>query len=292
MSVESQRGAAGCAYCSSQRNGLCRGVEDDDESGKRGLEAGRSPLRIYDAGEVIYRQGDPRDHVFNLISGWVSLERQFVDGRQQIIRFLLPGASFGVVGAAFDETAVALTPCRVCPIAVSKFDKLRSRIPSLNERLVELLESDNRHANETLALLGLGRAQERIAALMCQLALLAAGGTSLRNGLAVKMPLTQLQIAEATGLTSIHVNRVLRQLRESGVFELRGGELTVIDPTKMRRLAEGDFEPEEWATMPPTERRAVSPAPLSRSTRPTYRSIGTAAPAPLRSASGFMRRSR
>jgi CRP-like cAMP-binding protein len=265
MSVESQRGAAGCAYCSSKRKGLCGGVEDDDEIGKRDLESARSALRVYAAGEVIYRQGDPRNHVFNLISGWASLQRQVVDGRHQIVRFLLPGASFGFIGASFDETAVALTPCRVCPIERSKFDKLRRGIPSLNERLLELLETDNHRVTENVALVGVGGARERVAALVCELALRAAGGTPLRNGLAIKMPITQLQIAEATGLTAIHVNRVLRRLRETGVFELREGELTVIDPEKMQRLAKGDFEPEDWAAiLLPRERRDVSLTPRAQ----------------------------
>jgi CRP/FNR family transcriptional regulator len=240
-----QLAPAGCSYCSSRHKGLCEGVEDDDEIGQQVLEAAHSPVRVYAAGEFIYRQGDPSDHIFNLISGWVSVQREVVDGRRQIIRFLLPGASFGVelAGAALNHTALALTACRVCPIERSKFDKLRHRIPSLNEQLLLLLAHDNRHAIETLSLLGLGRAKERVGALMCELALRVAGGTSLRRGLVVKVPVTQLQIAEATGMTAIHVNRVLRQLREIGVLELRDGELTVIDPNKMRALANAAFEP-------------------------------------------------
>jgi CRP/FNR family transcriptional regulator, anaerobic regulatory protein len=243
-----QVGHAGCAYCSSRHKGLCEGIEDDDEVGKQMLEAAHSPVRVYTAGEFIYRQDEPSDHIFNLISGWVALQRELADGRLQIVRFLLPGASFGVepAGAAVNHTALALTPCRICPMERSKFDKLRHRLPSLNEQLLLMLEQDNRHAIETLSLLGLGRAKERVGGLMCELAVRVAGG-ALRNGLVVKVPVTQTQIAEATGMTAIHVNRVLRQLREIGVLELRDGELTVIDPEKMRQLAESAFEP-EWST--------------------------------------------
>jgi CRP/FNR family transcriptional regulator, anaerobic regulatory protein len=243
---------AGCSYCTSRHKGLCGGVEEDDATGEQALQAAHSPVRVCAAGEVIYRQGDPSDHIFNLISGWVSLHRETIDGRRQIIRFLLPGASFGVelAGDAFNHTAVALTPCSVCPMERSKFDKLRHQIASVNERLLQLLEYDNCHAIETLALLGLGCARERVEALLSELALRAADGTSLRAGAAVRMPLTQLQIAEATGMTAIHVNRVIRQLREIGVFDLRDGELTVIDPQKMRKLADSAFDSAGWATTP------------------------------------------
>jgi CRP-like cAMP-binding protein len=263
-----QLAPAGCIYCSSRHKGLCDGVEDNDEIGKQMLEAAHSPVRVYAAGEFIYRQGEPSDHTFNLISGWVSVQREVADGRRQIIRVLVPGASFGVeiAGGTFNHTALALTPCRVCPMERSKFDKLRHRLPSLNEQVLLLLEHDNHHAIETLSLLGLGHAKERVGALMCELALRLAGGT-LRKGLVVKVPITQLQIAEATGMTAIHVNRVLRQLREIGVLELRDGELTVIDPNKMRTLASAAFEPADCA-MPHHDRRdafsdRLSPASIA-----------------------------
>jgi CRP/FNR family transcriptional regulator, anaerobic regulatory protein len=236
---------AGCAHCSSRHKGLCDGVEDHDGPGEQALGVARAPARAYAAGEVIYWQGDASEHIFNLISGWVALRREIVDGRRQIIRFLLPGGSFGIelARSGLGHTAVCLTPCRVCPIERSTFDKLRHQGPSLNERLLLMLEYDSRRAMETLAMLGLGRASERVGALMCELAFRVAGGTPLRPGVALRMPLSRTQIAEATGMTAVHVSRVLRHLRETGVFELRGGELTVIDPEKMREFAELAFEP-------------------------------------------------
>ena len=147
----------------------------------------------------------------------------------------------------------------VCPIKSWKFDKLRHRIPSLNEQLQTLLEYDNRHAIQTLALPGRSRAGERVGALMCELALRVAGGPSLRAGAAVKLPVTRYQIADATGLTAVHVNRVLRQLREIGVFDFRDGELTVIDPDKMRAVAEVAFRRQDGLTTPPVnDRRGLS----------------------------------
>jgi CRP-like cAMP-binding protein len=294
-------------YCSSRRKGLCEGVDDHDEFGKQAMEAARSPVHVYAAGDVIYRQGDSCDHVFNLISGWVSLHREAADGRRQIVRFVLPGASFGLelAGAAFNHTAITLTPCRVCPIELSKFDHLRRQIPTLNERLLQLLDSDNRHAIEMLALLGLGRARERVGALMCELAFRAAVATppqregvtlgasvvrsrvgeetataairvnrvvqhlrevdafTLRAGDSVRLPINQIQIAEAVGMTAIHVNRVLRKLREEAIFNFRDRVLTVIDPEKMRKLAESAFEPAalpESSPLPATRRGAALPA--------------------------------
>lgn len=236
--IHSSTGArtrSSCDYCGSRHRGSCLGVGDEDTQGLSFLEFARSPVRLYDAGEMVYAQGDQGEHIFNLISGWIALHRDMADGRRQIARFLLPGALFGIEppGQEFGHTATAVTKIIVCPIARVRFDDLRRRIPSLNERFIELLEQENHHAIETLTTLGQGSAKERIGALIGQLVRALCGESPINPGTVVRIPLTQRHIGEATGLTSIHVNRVLRQLREDNVIELHNGMLVVTNPRKL-----------------------------------------------------------
>jgi len=223
-----------------RRRGLCRGVDEEDAEASSALEAAHAAWRVYDPGDVIYAQGDISTHAFNLISGWVAVHRDMPDGRRQITRFLQAGALFGIepAGEPLGHAATAVTGAVVCPIPTLKLDDLRRRLPSLNERFIELLEQDYRHALETLTTLGQGTAKERIGSLLRELAVRAAGAEMLAAGAVVRVPLTQRLLAEATGLTAIHVNRVLRQLREELVVELRDGTLAVNDPRRLDALAD------------------------------------------------------
>lgn len=204
------------------------------------LEATHAPIRVYDAGDMVYAQGDAGEHVFNLISGWVALHRDMADGRRQIIQFLMPGALFGVepVGRDLSHGATAITNASACPMARMKLDNLRHAFSSLNERFIWILEQDNHRLIEMQATIGQGSAKERICGLLRELAMAAAGEAPIQTGAVIKVPLTQRHIGEATGLTSIHVNRVLRQLREDRVVGFHDGALTIIDPEKLRALTD------------------------------------------------------
>jgi CRP/FNR family transcriptional regulator, anaerobic regulatory protein len=191
-----------CAVCVMRHQGLCQGVDDQDEVGSAMLSASHAPIRVYDAGDVIYDQGDPEEHVFILVSGWVALHRDLADGRRQIIQFLQPGAMFAVepAGEPLSHGATTLTNASICPIATTRLGDLRQQVPSLNERFIQLLEQDIRHLFELQATLGRARAKERVAALLCELALIASGPTPLAQGARIKVPLTQRLIADAAGL--------------------------------------------------------------------------------------------
>lgn len=231
-----------------RHRGLCQGVDDQDPVGSAALNSSHAPIRVYDAGDIIYDQGDPEEHVFILVSGWVALHRELPDGRHHIIQFLQPGAMFAVepAGQPLSHGATALTNASICPINRSRLGELRQRLPSLNERFIQLLERDIRHLFELQTTLGQGRAKERVGALLYELANIASGSTPLVTGSRIKLPLTQRLIADAVGLTSIHINRVLRQLRDADVAEFLFGTLTVLNAGKLRALAECRIERHAW----------------------------------------------
>jgi CRP/FNR family transcriptional regulator, anaerobic regulatory protein len=227
-----------CAFCVLRHRGLCQGVDDQDVAGSAALNASHSPIRVYEEGETIFAQGDRSQYVFNLISGWVALHRDLSDGRRQIIQILQPGAMFGAepAGQELGHGATAITNASACPIERTKLDELRHQISSLNERFILMLEQANHHLFESQTTIGQGSAAERIGGLLSELAAAAAGEGPIHAGAVIRMPLTQRHIAEATGLTAIHVNRILRLLREDGVIELHNGMLTVINAVKLKAL--------------------------------------------------------
>jgi CRP/FNR family transcriptional regulator, anaerobic regulatory protein len=233
------QGKAVCRFCIGHEKGLCQAVDLQDAERFSALNAARSTVRVYDAGDLIYAQGDASEHLFNLLSGWVAVYRDLRDGRRHVIKILLPGAVFGIepTGARFGHGAVALTNASVCPIRWGRFAELRAADPALNEHFIRMLERETRRDVETLTVLAQGSARERIAMLLHDLIVIAADGAPVDAGAAFRMPLTQRLIGEATGLTPIHVNRILRQMREERIAEFGHGGLTVINPAKLRALA-------------------------------------------------------
>ena len=106
------------------------------------LEAAHLPIRVYEAGDIIYRQGERSDHVFSVISGWVDLHQELADGRRQISQFLFSGAVFGLKprGVSFSHGATAITTARICAIPIVRVDDLRQHSPAFNEHFIWTLE--------------------------------------------------------------------------------------------------------------------------------------------------------
>ena len=195
-------------------------------------------MRRFSQGDAIYSQGDAADSVYNLDSGWIGLHQDMVDGRRHISKFLLPGALFGVEpkNVPHGQSATALTAVTLRAIPVSHFNHLRHD-PCFNERLLLMLTCENYMATEALTAMSRGTAIERVARLLCELTTrLTEPGTD-SNSIAIKVPLTQRVIADATGLTSIHVNRVIGRLRAKHLVELRDGVMVVDDLKRLTVFA-------------------------------------------------------
>jgi CRP/FNR family transcriptional regulator len=262
-----------CAYCVVRRNGLCQAYGDGEDVDLSRLEAAHLPVRVYESGDIIYRQGEMSDNVFNVISGWVDLHQDMADGRRQISQFLFSGAVFGLKpkGVPCSHGATAITTASICAIPISRMDDLRHFSPAFNEHFIWMLEREHRLAVDALTMIGQGGSLERVARILWCLASKLSGPTGVQAGAAIRIPLTQRLIAEATGLTAIHVNRVVRRLREQNVVDFHDGVIVIGDPRRLATLANADPESEaNWhdgATAPPP----APPVPRQASIRTSFR---------------------
>ncbi len=231
-----------CDHCPVRRTGLCNAFADDGGLDLADLEAAHLPVRVFDAGDVIYSQGDATNYVFSVVSGWVDLHQDLADGRRHISQFLLPGATFGVKpeGSRYAQGASAITTTSICAIPTARADDLRRLHPAFNERFIAMLESDNLYATESLTMIGQGTSLERVARILWGLAVRLSAPGAVQAGVGLKAPLTQRLIADATGLTAIHVNRVIRRLREQRLVEFHDGVMVIDDPRRLAILANAD----------------------------------------------------
>jgi CRP-like cAMP-binding protein len=217
---------------------MCRPMSSSSELDA--LQAHRSRAGVYKAGSNIYHQGDPAGAVYNVLAGWLCLYQMLADGRRQLVHFALPGAVIGLEPdgiATRIHDAVAQTDVTVCVIPRKSLAALRQRFNRLNERFLWLVERDEALAYEHLTSLGRHTADERIAHLLLELFCRVKARFPSHPGDIIELPLTQDVIADAVGLTAIHVNRTLRALREAGILEVRRRQLRILDIAKLTEMA-------------------------------------------------------
>ena len=166
-----------------------------------------------------------------ILSGWAARVRFLADGRRQFLSFLLPGDVVGLgqqTRPVATATVIALTPVEVCSAPP------RERSPALAEAYALSRALDEAYLLANITRLGRLNAQERIGDLFLELLerLRMAG---LENGNSFALPLTQEMIADALGLTSVHVNRMIQLFRREGDLTWKTGRLTLTDPAALAR---------------------------------------------------------
>ena len=211
----------------------------------------------YAAGAAIRRQGAPADELYILKSGWTHSHIRLDGGRRQILKFEFPGDLMGTSSIAFGkaaDTITAVTDCVLCPMDRSALRQLFDEHSRLATLLFLLSQAERVSMNDRLASIGRTSAKARIAALL--LDILARHrimhGEELDQ---VDIPLTQEEIGDATGLTSVHVNRMMQELSREGLISRRRNRVTVVKEAQLARLGEyvNRFSEVDTGWLPPPE---------------------------------------
>jgi CRP-like cAMP-binding protein len=194
------------------------------------VNAARPSCRNLRAGECLYFQGDDCRNIYLLLDGWAFRHQSLEDGRRQVLDFALPGTAFGLPGSGvMTHTVETLTPCRFSVFAHDNLCELLQRVPVLALRFVELLAGAEARAFDHLTNVGRRSARERVANLLVELLMRAREVNSVRQTPRMTLPLMQPHIADALGLASETVCRVLASMRKDGIVVLRAQKLDVLD---------------------------------------------------------------
>ena len=196
-------------------------------------------VRRFAAREDIIREGE-RPAVINLIKeGWACRYKVLEDGRRQIVAFFLPGDLFDLnifILKQMDHSIGAITPTVVAEIDQAAFDSLILAHPRITQALWWESLVNSATQREWTVNLGQRDASERIAHLFCELFIrLRVAG--LTDGNSCDFPLTQSELADCVGLSNVHVNRTLQELRASRMIILRERTLTIPDLERLQALA-------------------------------------------------------
>lgn len=186
----------------------------------------------------LFRAGDRPRSGFMMVDGWALRHKSLADGRRQITAVLLPGDVFDLhtyLAEEVDDTVSAVTPMTVAVLSKADFEHLTGTYPSLTKAFLWEQLVETALDREWLQNIGRRDGPERVAHLLCEI-MVRLRMVGLAEANHCHFPLTQTHLAEMTGLTPIHVNRVIKALRAEGLIDLSRRTLTVPDlPELMRR---------------------------------------------------------
>lgn len=237
-----------CAQCGVRNQAVCAPLDIDELAV---VESFRSGVRAVPAGVELFAQGEVNPRVYTLLEGWAMLYETLEDGRRQIMEFCLPGAFLGFQvdpERPIAYTAQAITDIRVCTFPRRGLEELFHEKPDMSFRMACIATREQNFAFQHLTSVGRRTAQERVANLLLELFLRVRLTSPDGAGHAIRLPLTQEHIGDALGLTSVHVNRTLRALREDGILTVRDGVLRIMDADRLVEIAGYDPEVHEPRT--------------------------------------------
>ena len=203
------------------------------------LEEACAPARHYPGKHDLIHEGDEPGPVFVFLDGWGCRYKIMPEGDRQVLAFMMPG-DFSDLHAGvlekMDHTIATVTPALVATIPRARMRELINIRPAITRafRLMQLV--DLGVARSWIASIGRRGSVERVAHLMCELYFRANRFGLVRDG-ECTMPISQILLADALGLTPVHVNRVFRTFKAEGIMRLARGALVISDIGALVRVA-------------------------------------------------------
>jgi CRP-like cAMP-binding protein len=201
-----------------------------------------SEVRELPAGSMVVRAGVTLSHSVLLFDGLACRYKDLADGQRQIMELHVGGDFLDLHGfllKQLDHNVGSMTPVRFGLVPHEALRAITESHPHLARMLWFSTLLDAAIHRERILSVGRRSALSRIAHLFCEL-FVRLDIVGLASGNSYRLPLTQADLADANGLTSVHVNRMLRKLRDEKLLTFRGGEVVIHDWDRLQREAEFD----------------------------------------------------
>jgi CRP-like cAMP-binding protein len=213
------------------------------ENEKQVLESLVARSASFRSDQDLVSDGDVVTECRLLLTGFACRYKLLPDGRRQIMSFQIPGDICDLQGLLLnklDHSISALVPSTVALIPHRVLHEVTDAYPSIARALWRSTLVDAAVFREWIVNVGNRQASARLAHLVCEVGMrLKAVGLVHDNSF--EFPVTQIQLGEALGISTVHVNRVLQELRRQELFEFRSGKVTIYDWDGLTRA--GEFDP-------------------------------------------------
>jgi CRP-like cAMP-binding protein len=213
-------------------------VELSDEE-KRALHDATGAMRSFGSHEDLIREGDQGNGVPVVVSGFACRHKMLPDGRRQIIGYFLPGDMCDArvfILKRMDHTISTLAPTTICLLPRDAVLDLTSRYPRITRAFWWNTLVEEAIVRQWLVNIGQRTALERLAHLFCEIYVrLQVVGLATPAG--CELPVTQSELADTVALSTVHVNRTLKELRRVGLVSMSSKSLIIHDLPGLRALA-------------------------------------------------------
>jgi CRP-like cAMP-binding protein len=202
------------------------------------------PMQVQDLrpDQDIVREGDRPSRSCLVLDGFAATYKMTGDGKRQIMAFHSPGDIPDLQSLqlkVLDSSLGTLTACKVGFIQHEVLRDLCRRYPRINDALWRETLINAAIFREWMTNIGRRDAYNRIAHLFCEW-IVRLRAVGLVRDRVCDFPMTQNELADATGVSTVHVNRVLQELRGNGLITLKAGTLTILDWEQLKQA--GDFD--------------------------------------------------
>jgi len=208
----------------------------NDEQRARVLAAGHA--RAFERGEIVFHEGEQAEALFVVLSGQVKLVRYSPKGRELLLHLVGPGQTFAEAalfsGNTYPATAEVMESSHVWSLPRAALIELLREGPELAMAMLASVSMWTRKLASKLELLTQRRVEERVALYL----IARAGSGELRPGDTIPLAEARNLIAAQCGTAPEVLSRTFRRLEEDGILEAAPHHVTVVDPAKLRSLAE------------------------------------------------------
>jgi CRP/FNR family transcriptional regulator len=231
-----------CSVCAAPDSTLCAKVQEKVKKVDWlfNLAVLESTMQTVPPRRSIYHPKEWSEFIPVICQGWAASSITLPDGRRQILSFVLPGdmvSTAGLLDPVSGRTVEAVTEVSYWKFKRSELKAFVFAHPDLLETLSKTMVEERLEADHLALDLGRRPADERIGRLILRLAKrLATRG--LMNGRTMEFPLRQRHIADAMGLTPVHVSKMMGEFQRGKLIALSDRSLTILDETELCRIAD------------------------------------------------------
>lgn len=231
---------ASMGHCMVEKLGHYCDLSEDEKNLVLSLEEKEED---YTYGEVIRKQGSSADELYIIKNGWAIISSSIDNDVRSIFNIKLPGDVVGISEISFPKYLydfTALTNVTVCPFPKENLDDIFKKSDKLNRVFYSILSREQSILYERIISLGRRTALEKVAHLIIEVAVRLGGlGHSMEGK--IPFPVRQEHVADILGLSAIHVNRSMNELKRHGYIEYDRNSITLKDKDRLFNLA--DFNP-------------------------------------------------
>lgn len=227
-----------CVNCPLRKLGTFSPNTTEEINFIQGFKKGEVSLK---AGSLLVREGVISGEFYTLLRGWAFRYRTLSNGKRQILNFLLPGDFIGLqekLGAHASNGVEVLSDAIFCRFPSERLWDLYRNHPSLSYDITWIAAHEELIVDENLVSVGQRTAAQRIVMLIIHLFKRAESvGLAGPDG-TVPFPVSQQHMADALGLSLVHINKTLARLAQQSMFTIKDGRLSVGKPESLNQFAD------------------------------------------------------